>query len=225
MEVIHQRLQTLRLLIVEDDESTLKWLIRVLAIYFKEVKGAKDALEGLEFFNEQPFDVVISDIQMPYVDGLHLLQKIGLISPKTLRIAMSAFNTPTYLNRAVESEVHFYFKKPIDIDEFLVAVASKNFTKEEKLLTVSLGEEYFYDYEQKIVQYNGVTIKLTKKEILLLEFLLSNKNAIVTMEQIEKNIWEEPISNEAIRMVIAGIRKKLYPSVISNLKGIGYKLM
>ncbi|MDD2699352.1 MAG: response regulator transcription factor [Arcobacteraceae bacterium] len=224
MEAIHKKLQTLSLLIAEDDETTLKWLIRVLSIYFKEVRGAKDAMEALELFNEKASDVIVSDIQMPQVDGLHLLQKIALLSPKTIRVVMTAFNSPEYINRAVEAEVHLYLKKPIDIDEFLVAITS-NIPKEVvKNRLVSIGESYYYDTLQKIVKKDNQIIKLTKKEVLFIELLLQNKTSIVSIEQIENSIWDEPVSADAIRMVVVGIRKKLYPNIILNLKGLGYKL-
>lgn len=224
MDAIHKKLQTLSLLIAEDDETTLKWLIRVLSIYFKEVRGAKDAMEALELFNEKASDVIVSDIQMPQVDGLHLLQKIALLSPKTIRVVMTAFNSPEYINRAVEAEVHLYLKKPIDIDEFLVAITS-NIPKEVvKNRLVSIGESYYYDTLQKIVKKDNQIIKLTKKEVLFIELLLQNKTSIVSIEQIENSIWDEPVSADAIRMVVVGIRKKLYPNVILNLKGLGYKL-
>ena len=161
---------------------------------------------------------------MPQVDGLHLLQKIASISPKTIRVVMTAFNTPEYINRAVESEVHFYLKKPIDIDEFLVAIAS-NIPKEViKETLVSLGKGYSYDTLQKLVLKEDEIIKLTKKESLFIELLLQNKKSIVSIEQIENSIWEEPVTTDAIRMVVVGIRKKLYQDVIENIKGLGYRL-
>lgn len=224
MEAIHKKLQTLSLLIAEDDETTLKWLIRVLSIYFKEVRGAKDAMEALELFNEKASDVIISDIQMPQVDGLHLLQKIALLSPKTIRVVMTAFNSPEYINRAVEAEVHLYLKKPIDIDEFLVAIASNIPREEIDSRLQFLGESYYYDTLQKIVKKDNQIIKLTKKEVLFIELLLQNKTSIVSIEQIENSIWNVPVSADAIRMVVVGIRKKLYPNIILNLKGLGYKL-
>lgn len=225
MQAIHKRLHSLILLIAEDDESTLKWLIRVLSIYFKEVRGAKDAMQALELFKENPSDVIISDIQMPQVDGLHLLQKIAILSPKTKRVVMTAFNTPEYINRAVESDVDFYLKKPIDIDEFLVAIAS-SVSREvvDEYKVVSIGEGYFYDYKQKLVKKDESNIKLTKKEILLLELLLHNQKAIVSIEQIENSIWQEPVSADAIRMVVTAIRKKIHQNVIENVKGLGYKI-
>jgi len=222
MEILHERLHPLSILVVEDDESTLKWLLKILSIYFKDVRGASTAMDALELFKNSHYDVVLSDIQMPGVDGLSLLQKISSISSKTLCIIMTAFNSPEYLNRSINAEVSLYLKKPIDIDELLVAVASN--VQKEKSALESIGMEYLYDVNKKVVLKDNIAIKLTKKEMLLLELLLKNKYSVVSIEQIENSVWEEPVSADAIRMVVVGMRKKLYPEVIENIKGVGYRL-
>ncbi|UFH60017.1 response regulator transcription factor [Sulfurovum mangrovi] len=222
MELLHEKLQPLTVIIAEDDESTLKWLVKILSIYFKEVRGASNAIDALALFESSPSDVVISDIQMPQVDGLNFLQKIISIAPETLCIVMTAFTSPEYLNRAIRAGVGFYLKKPIDVDELLVAVAS-NIARGESPLQ-PIGNHYYYDGKRKVVEKESEIIKLTRKEIALLELLLQHKHATVSIEQIEHSVWEEPASSDAIRMVIAGIRKKLYPEVIENIKGVGYRL-
>lgn len=224
MEAIHKRLASHTVLIAEDDPSTLKWLVRVLKIYFKDVYGAPDAMEALEIFTSTPCDIVIADIQMPEVDGLSFLQKISVISPHTLRVVMTAFNSSPYLNRAVESGVHFYLKKPIDIDELLVAISS-HMPEGKSINPISnLGEGFYYDANNKMVYKKSDPIKLTKKELLLLELLLKNRNGVVGLEMIEQNIYEEPVTADAIRMVVVGLRKKIYGDLVENLKGIGYRL-
>ncbi len=224
MEALHQKLQPLTILIAEDDPSTLKWLVKVLSIYFKKVYGTGNAMEALEIFKKNPTDVVISDIQMPQVDGLHLLQKINAISPHTFKGIMTAFNSQTYVNRAIESEVNFYFKKPIDIDELLVAVSSNISKTKKQPSNIILKENCIYNPLQKNIDTEEKSVNLTKKESLLLELFIANKNSIVSLEQIENSIWNEPVTNDAIRMVITGLRKKLYKNAIENIKGIGYKL-
>lgn len=224
MEKLHIKLQPLTLLIVEDDESTLKWLERILLIYFKEVKTASNAMDALEIFNNQNIDVVIADIQIPEVDGLHFLQKIAIVNPHCIRIVMTAFNNQIYLNRAIDAEVNFYFKKPIDIDELLVSISLSVKNKPMFLNKVELKENYTYDFVQKVIINKNIKINLTKKESLLFEFLYENKNSIVSLEQIENVVWQEPATNDAIRMVVSSLRKKLYKNSIENIKGFGYKL-
>ncbi len=224
MENLHIKLQPLTILIVEDDESTLKWLNRILSIYFQKVYTANNAIDAYNIFKENPTDVVLADIQIPEVDGLNLLQKIATIQPSSLRIIMTAFNNQIYLNRAIDAEINFYFKKPIDIDELLITI-SLNINKQRKVTSIlELKNEYIYDSVQKIIQVNDKKIKLTKKESLLLEYLYENKNAIVSLDQIENVVWKEPVTNDAIRMVVSGLRKKLYNNCIENIKGFGYRL-
>jgi len=224
MEKLHTKLQALTLLIVEDDESTLKWLERILSIYFKEVKIANNAMDAFAIFRKEDIDVIVADIQIPEVDGLHLLQKIASVKPSCIRIVMTAFNNHIYLNRAIDAEVDFYFKKPIDIDELLVSISLS--VKNQKKITdkIKLKENYIYDFVQKMIISKDSKINLTKKESLLFELLYENRNTIVSLEYIENSIWEEPTTNEAIRMVISSLRKKLYENSIQNIKGFGYKL-
>ncbi len=224
MEAIHTRLSTHTVLVAEDDPSTLKWLVRVLKIYFKEVYSSTNAMDALEIFTKRPTDIIIADIQMPEVDGLSFLHKISMISPHTLRVVMTAFNSQPYLNRAVESGVHLYLKKPIDIDELLVALAS-HMPESMSIPTISnLGKGLHYDMQKKMVYRELQAIKLTKKELLLLELLLKNRYGVVSLDMIEQNLYDDPISDDAMRMVIVGLRKKLYSSLIENLKGLGYRL-
>lgn len=224
METIHSRLQNHTILIVEDDESTLKWLRRVLAIYFKNVYTSCNVLEAFEQFNTNKIDIVLADIQMPHIDGLTLLKKLALESPETMRITMTAFNTIPYLNRAADSGVHFYLKKPIDIDELLFAIISFISNKNQVNEVLDLGRGISYDPLKKMLFKDSTLVKLTKKELLLLELLLKNKDGFITLELIEQAIWEEQATADAIRMVIVGLRKKLYPELIENIKGIGYRI-
>ena len=181
-------------------------------------------MDALEIFLKTPTSIVLSDIQMPEIDGLNLLQKIMTLNSKTIRIIMTAFNNPTYANRAIQSEVNFYLKKPIDIDNLLLTIALNIDKSEEIVLSNSLGDGYIYDNLQKIVSKNEKVIKLTKKEVLFIELLLKNRDRIINIYEIEHFIWDEPTTLDAIRMIVVGLRKKIYSEFIENVKGLGYRL-
>ena len=83
---------------------------------------------------------------------------------------------------------------------------------------------FFKVKKQKNISKDNFEISLTKKEIQLLEYLINNKNSIVSIEQLENSVWQESVSADAIRMVVANLRKKTYPNIINNIKGIGYKI-
>lgn len=224
MEAIYKRLESKTVLIVEDDESTLKWLVRVLSLYFDKVYFSSDAISALEIFKQTPPDIVLADIQMPEVDGLSFLQKIKSIDENVFLIVMTAFNSSPYINRAVESGIHLYLKKPIDIDELLVAMSSHFSSQRNLEEKLNLGQGFIFDYARKIIKKEQNIIDLTKKELLLLELLIKNRQGFVSLETIEQTIWQENTSSDAIRMIIVGLRKKLHTSLIENLKGLGYRI-
>lgn len=224
MEAIYNRLKYRKILIVEDDITTKKWLERVLCLYFKEVHSSMDAYEAMELCKINDYDIVITDIQIPDIDGLHLIEQIAIHAPKTLRIVVTAYSSVTYLSRAVSVGVHFYLKKPIDIDELLVSIASNLPELNNEGNNVDLGDGYIYNNEIHLLYQNEKLIKLTKKEQAILELLIVNRKRIVDLMMIEYYAWDEPTTPDAIRMVIVGLRKKVPDGLIENFKGIGYRL-
>ena len=224
MEAIYKRLKPHTVLIAEDDLTARRWLERVLGLYFKEVRSAPDATGALALFDAAPSDIVIADIRMPDFDGLHMMQKITVRAPQTLRIIVTAYNSAPYLNGAVEAGAHFYLKKPIDLDEMLVAIASHFAPVEDARQATALGKGFEYRHLEGVVYRGDALVRLTKKELRLLELLLRHRRGIVSLEMIEREVWDEPATPDAIRMVIVGLRRKLPAALIENLKGVGYRL-
>jgi len=224
MQSLYNSLKEKTLLIVEDDESTLNSLHKVLSLYFKEVHSASNTYDALFLFNKYKNDIVLSDIQVPGIDGLSFVEKIKKIKNDTFCIVMTAFNNEVYLDRAVEVGISLYLKKPIDMDEILVSVASFCLKEAEKDNTVALGQSYSYDLVKNIILKDNKSINLTKKELLVMSLLLKNKDSYVSFEVLEQVVWQDDASFDAIRMVILGLRKKLFPSLIENRKGLGYRI-
>ena len=224
MQSLYNSLKEKTLLIVEDDESTLNSLHKVLSLYFKEVHSASNTYDALFLFNKYENDIVLSDIQVPGIDGLSFIEKIKRIKKDTYCIVMTAFNNEVYLDRAVEVGISLYLKKPIDMDEILVSVASFCLKEKEKDTAIVLGQSYSYDLVKNIILKDNKSINLTKKELLVMALLLKNKDSYVSFEVFEQVVWQDDTSYDAIRMVILGLRKKIFSSLIENRKGLGYKI-
>ena len=224
MQSLYNSLKEKTLLIVEDDESTLNSLHKVLSLYFKEVHSASNTYDALFLFNKYENDIVLSDIQVPGIDGFSFIEKIKRIKMDTYCIVMTAFNNEVYLDRAVEVGISLYLKKPIDMDEILVSVASFCLKEKEKDTAIVLGQSYSYDLVKNIILKDNKSINLTKKELLVMALLLKNKDSYVSFEVLEQVVWQDDASSDAIRMVILGLRKKLFSSLIENRKGLGYRI-
>lgn len=116
-------LSSIRVLYVEDDLETREELQVILAHYVAELYTAKNGREGLALYREQHPDIVITDIQMPEMNGLSMAADIRFINPEQPIVILSAYNDVEYLFRALEMGIQHYITKPISVDRLLNKLA------------------------------------------------------------------------------------------------------
>lgn len=106
------------ILFVEDDPIVIETMSKILQNFCSELFVATDGKEGLELFaqNADRIDLVISDISMPKMNGLHMLKKIGEIKPKVHAVILSAHNDNDNLVKAIELKVEYFLIKPVEQD-------------------------------------------------------------------------------------------------------------
>jgi len=135
-----------RILIVEDEKS-MREVLRILLEEEKYVVStASDGLEGLSYIEKDIFDLVVSDIKMPKLDGFGLLKKIKEISPDTLVIMITAFGTTESAIEAMKLGAYDYINKPFNIDEIRLivrkAIEKKRLSEEISLLRQKVEATY-----------------------------------------------------------------------------------
>jgi len=117
------------LLYVEDEASIREEMIDILELDFDHIHVATNGQEGLDMFKKFRPDVIISDIQMPLMDGISMSKEILSIDPDANIILTTAFNEQGYLEEAKETGVKSYVNKPVNINELFekieAVVASK----------------------------------------------------------------------------------------------------
>jgi two-component system response regulator PilR (NtrC family) len=127
-----------RILIVEDEKSMREVLKILLEGERYEVVSASDGLEGLSYLANDIFDLVITDVKMPKVDGFELLKKTKEISPDTIVIMITAFGTTEAAIEAMKAGAYDYINKPFKIDEIRLivekALEKKRLSEEVSLL-------------------------------------------------------------------------------------------
>ncbi len=112
-------LNNFTLLYVEDDISTQKALKDILRLNVKDLYIASDGQEGLELYKELNPDIVLTDINMPNMNGIYMSQKIKEINPHQPIAILTAFNEPSFLKQAVNLGVDKYIIKPVTNVELL----------------------------------------------------------------------------------------------------------
>ncbi len=118
---VQSHLKSLTVLIVDDDEFTLDLSRELLSRFVKVVITANNGEEGLEAYRNHTPDLVITDIQMPIMDGLEMIREIrSFDNHKQVPIfLMTGFDHPDYLKHAIKLGVHEYVLKPLNVDMFI----------------------------------------------------------------------------------------------------------
>ena len=104
-------------LYVEDEESIRRNMIPILSLFFKDVHVASDGKMGLDLFHKHPIDIIVTDIQMPNMSGLEMIEKIRVKSPDIPVIITTAFSELDYFISSIELKVDHYLLKPIQEEQ------------------------------------------------------------------------------------------------------------
>jgi DNA-binding response OmpR family regulator len=111
-----------RILLVDDDPHFLRVLARILKTEGLQVSSAADAHEAIRIFNDQPVDVVISDMRMPECDGLHFVQQIRATDNEVPVIILTAYDDVDTYMEAMDAGANEYLRKPVETEELLQTV-------------------------------------------------------------------------------------------------------
>ena len=217
-------LSTLTILYVEDDEIIRQNAVEYLSAFFKKVFQAPNGEVALELYHEQKPDIIITDIEMPRLSGLEMAKKIRKTDKTTPIIIATAFTDTSYLLQAVELQLIKYMTKPITSKKLKEAL---NLVWEHLNLNniICIDKVTFYDKLNKTLVIDNTVIKLTKKELQLLDLLAKNHHRVVNYEEIEAILWyDDAMSKDALRALIRTLRVKLQGEYIENVSGFGYRL-
>lgn len=220
-------LQNFTLLYVEDDAIVRKNAIEYLKRITKEVYEAKDGKEAIELWKLHKPDIIITDINMPRLNGLDMISHIRGYDKSVQIIITSAHSDTEHLLKAVELQLVKYIIKPVTKEKLLEALQkSMDFIEDKSKFKLYLSTTCIYNPFEKTILEGKNEIKLTKNEILFLDLLAQNFSRVISYEEIENTIWpHDGMSQDAVRSLVRGLRKKVPQNSIENISGIGYKLL
>ncbi len=145
--------QGISVLYVEDDRELRQNTARLLGSFFSAVHTAENGLQGLEMFRENNYDLIITDINMPLMDGVKMVREIKKENPRQIIIVISAHDETKYLLDLINLGVEHFVLKPLDLKLFLVVIE-----KAVKLARISRLEE---EYKNKL----EATVALRTREL------------------------------------------------------------
>jgi len=221
-----EKFKNYTILYIEDDEGVRTINSRFLNRMFKKLYEAKDGEEGLTLYKKYHPDIILTDIQMPKMDGITLSKKIRRTDQDTKIIISTAFSDKDYLLEAIELRLEKYIIKPLTsrnlIPALTKAVEDLEKNKDEKVV---LSKNFYFDSITSVFYMDEKVLELNKKELLFLKLLVLNKDKVVSYEEIERYVWEdEYMSLNSLRTTIGFLRKKIPFNCIKNISNMGYKL-
>ena len=219
-----------QILIIDDDAALRGSLAEQLELHEDFIAlQAESGEQALELVKEHHFEVILMDVGLPDTDGrdlCRLMRKQGVKTPVIMLTALSATDDKI---DGLDAGADDYLTKPFEFDELLArirAILRRGEATESKVLTCDTLE---LDLYTRIAKRDGEEHELSNKEFALLEFLLRNKNRVLSRTQIGEKVWDmnfEPSSN-VIDVYISSLRKKIdrNPETprIHTIKGAGYR--
>lgn len=218
--------KNIKLLYVEDDDIARENGLEYLENYFEHITEASNAIDALKLYSEHSFDIIITDIQMPKLNGLEFIQSVRQKDEQTHVIVISAFSSKEYLLKAIELKLVKYLIKPIKEDELYKALKQcVNVIENRSSNIFKINETCCFDTYNQTLFMEEQLVKLRAKELLLLSLLIKNKNRYVSYEEIENVVWQEDaMSKDALKTLVKNLKSKLPDHCILNLSGMGYKI-
>lgn len=220
-----EKLKNSTILYIEDDDITRENISSFLKRKCEKFYCAVDGKEGLDFFEKYNPDIIITDIEMPNLDGLSMAKKIRKQSASTQIIITTAYASQEYLLEAVNLHLIKYIVKPISLPKLNEALAScEDFLEDDISTKKYLETDTFYDiYTKELIKDNKI-ISLSKNERALIDLLIKNHPAPTSYEAIETNVYEFASSKNAIKLLVKSLRNKINKEAITNVSGLGYNI-
>jgi len=218
-----------KILIIEDDKIVAEELSNLLRNSGYDTYILENFKEAMDEILKQSFDLILLDIQIPYQNGCLLLQELRKVS-----------NIPVIMVTSRNSEVDEVLSMSYGADDFITKPYNPNILllriaavlkRTGSLKEIKTYKELEINLQKGILKRNEKEVILTKNEMIILSYLLSHQNKIVSRDELMTDLWnnDEYINDNALTVNISRLRSKLkevgYPNMIETRKKIGYILL
>jgi len=222
----------MKVLLIEDEQSVSSFIKRGLEEQGHGVVAAFDGTTGLKLASQDEYDIIVLDVIMPGINGYEvcdtLKNKRGDITPILM---LTALGTTDDIVTGLETGADDYLPKPFKFKELLArmnALYRRANTVKQATATILKVKDLQMNTSSKEVFRNGTEIHLTAREFRLLNYLLENKNRVVSRTDILENVWDVnfDLGTNVIDVYINYLRNKIEKGfsskIIKTVIGMGY---
>ena len=221
----------MRLLIVEDESEIVRFLKLELEHEGYQVESCSDGASGLERAQSGAFDLVLLDVMLPQLNGLEALRRLRKTSAVPV-ILVTARDAVVEKVNGLDLGANDYITKPFHIEELLARIRmvlrnTEPLAQQGNADTLTL-DDLTLKLSSRQVMRAGQAIELTKTQYDLLEFLLRNRDIVLTRDQILSHVWGYAYAGNSnvVDVYVRYVRNKIHDTeesrIIETIRGIGY---
>ena len=216
----------MRVLVVEDEPSLSQQLCAALTAAGYAVDAASDGEHADFLARTERYDAIVLDLGLPRVEGLTVLsgwRRSALAVPVLVLTARGSWHETV---RGIDEGADDYVSKPFRMEEVLArlrALIRRSSGQMQPALQCGAVE---VNLRLALVTRNGVPVKLTSHEFRVLSYLLHQRTRVVSQAELTEHIYRQDFDRDSntIEVFIARLRRKLGPSIIETVRGLGYRI-
>ena len=220
----------MRILVVEDEAKVAGFVKKGLEQSGYEIDVAADGEEGYAKIRDNSYELILLDLMLPKISGWDLIPKIREVRPSVPIIAVTAKGAVEDRVQGLNLGCDDYLIKPFSFAELLARIQVQvRRGNPSASLELRAADLVLNPLKRKVTR-GGKNIELSNKEYLLLEYLLRNKDQIVTRNMIVENVWDASFGNltNVVDVYINYLRNKVDRDferrLIHTIRGVGYMI-
>jgi DNA-binding response OmpR family regulator len=222
----------MRILIIEDEPRIAVFLQHGLRAEGHFCVVAEDGESGLSLAREGDFDLMILDLVLPGIHGYDVCQDLRMNGVGTPIIMVTGMDSPKDVVAGLRMGADDYMTKPFSFEELLARIENvlRRRGADQGQGEVLRAGPLTFDRESLRVSVDGEEVRMTAKELAIMELLISKPGTLFSRERILSNVWGmnmDPLTN-VVDVYIGKLRKKIDTrpdqSLIETVRGLGYRL-
>jgi heavy metal response regulator len=218
----------MKILVVEDEKKVASFIKKGLEEEYYTIDLAYDGREGLKLALREEYDLMILDVMLPIKDGFTMVKDIRSEKIDTPILLLTAKDTTKDIVEGLDSGADDYLTKPFAFEELLARIRALLRRNEgRKSLRLGAGDLVLDTQSHKVTR-SGQEITLTPKEYSILEYLLSNKNRVVSRTLLSEHVYDYHFDSDTnvIDVYINKLRNKIDKQfdtpLLHTIRGVGY---
>lgn len=214
----------MRLLLVEDDEILGEGLVEGLKMEGYAVDWLTNGKLADEALKVNSYELIVLDLNLPDMEGLDILKALRARKDETPVMVLTAKDTVPDRVLGLDSGADDFVIKPFELDEVCARLRALARRNEGRSVPNIEYKGIVLDPASHQVTWNDEKVDLSQKEFEILSFLMSNIGRVISRARLEESLysWDSDVESNTVEVHIHHLRKKLDPSIIRTVRGVGY---